>query len=131
MKKARFLNDLTTTQISDKESGRFKLKEPLLYFSKILGEITVPEGFVTDFASVPRLPLAYLAAGDTAHRPAVVHDYLYSCADVERSTADAVFLEAMEAVGVPWWRRRIMWAAVRSFGWSCRKPKTKLKGATA
>jgi len=34
-------------------------------------------GLETDFASVPRLPLAYLIAGNTAHKAAVIHDYLY------------------------------------------------------
>jgi hypothetical protein len=45
----------------------------------------------------------------------VLHDDLYA-KRAERSFADRVFLEAMEAEGVPWWRRRLMYAAVRAFG---------------
>ena len=39
--------------------------------------ITVPTGFFTDFASVPRMPFVFLLFGDVAHEAAVIHDYLY------------------------------------------------------
>ena len=39
--------------------------------------ITVPTGFLTDFASVPRMPFVFLLFGDVAHEAAVIHDYLY------------------------------------------------------
>jgi hypothetical protein len=98
-------------------STRWRIDEPLTFESATAGQtFTVPAGFVTDFASVPRLPLAYLLTGDTAHAPAVVHDWLYVTRKVDRKTADAVFLEAMEETGVPWWRRRLMWIAVRALG---------------
>ena len=78
-------------------------------------EITVPEGFSNDFASVPRIPLAFWLAGDTAHRSGVVHDYLYSV-KAPRNLADEVFMACMKAEGVPGWRRSLMYAAVRAFG---------------
>jgi hypothetical protein len=77
---------------------------------------TVPAGFVTDFASVPRVPLAFLLCGDTAHKAAVLHDYLYSQGGTDRSYADAVLRAGMAADGEPAWRRWAMWAAVRVFG---------------
>lgn len=100
-----------------REAGKRRLLAPLVYFSHIAGEIVVPTGFKTDFASVPRIPFAYLLAGDTAHAAAVIHDFLYRTKKVPRRIADAVFLEAMATSGVPWWRRRIMHLAVRTFGW--------------
>lgn len=100
-----------------KEKGKRRLLCPLVYISSIAGEIVVPEGFKTDFASVPRIPVAYLLTGDTANAAAVVHDYLYSTKKLPRRIADAVFLEAMAVSGVPWWRRRMMHLAVRAFGW--------------
>lgn len=57
--------------------------------------ITVPVGFVTDFASVPRLPLTYLIAGNTGHWAATVHDLLYRWGVVSRKDADIVFKEAL------------------------------------
>ena len=53
--------------------------------------IHVPHGFVTNFASVPRLPFAYLLFGGKGNRAAVVHDYLYSQADYPREWCDQVF----------------------------------------
>lgn len=111
--KAEFITTLCVQMLGD---DTWRLEHPLVYHSAIIGIVAVPEGFETDFASVPRIPIAYTLAGDTAHAPAVVHDYLYSDGSVERNVADAVFKEAMQVSGVPWWRRQMMWAAVRVFG---------------
>lgn len=94
----------------------WKLTQPLAFRSLVAGRVfVVPVGFLTDFASVPRLPLAYLLTGDTVHAPAVLHDWLIRERVVQRATADAIFLEAMEADGISWWRRKLMWLAVRSY----------------
>jgi hypothetical protein len=115
-----FLNTLEVTLIRGKEEdGRqmWKLVEPFMYASRIVGQtITVPAGFETDFASVPRLPLAYLIGGGEANEAAVVHDFLYVSKQTSKEVADNVFLEAMEESGVSWWRRKMMWAAVSAFG---------------
>jgi hypothetical protein len=96
----------------------WRLVAPLIYDSPVLGrQVVAPEGFVTDFASVPRLPLAYLLAGDTAHEAAVIHDYLYKYNTCTRAEADAVLDEASASLGEPWWRRQLMWTAVRVGGW--------------
>ena len=100
------------------------LLEPLVYYSSLLGRsIAVPAGFVTDFASVPRAPVAYFLAGNRGNRAAVVHDYLIVSNEVPRATADEVFLEALLATNVDEWRARTMYLAVQSFtqslsGWS-------------
>lgn len=87
------------------------------YYSAVLDRvIVVPDRFVTDFASVPRLPVVYLATGGVAVRASVLHDYLYRSHTATRAEADAVFLEAMKLTGIPWWRRNLMWLGVRAFG---------------
>jgi hypothetical protein len=97
--------------------NRWSLDEPLVYATDVKPRVfTVPKDFVTDFASVPRLPLVYLLTGNTAHAPAVVHDYLYRFSAEPRSVADKIFLEAMRVSGVPLWRRNAMYLAVRAFG---------------
>lgn len=99
------------------DAGRWRLLESLIYESEVAAQVVeVPAGYETDFASVPRVPVAYLAAGNTAHRAAVVHDWLYSVGTVSRQVADAVFREAAEASGVPAWRRWLLWAGVRIGG---------------
>lgn len=110
--RVEFLSDLRVAKLA---GDGWKVLEP--FSARIDGTqlVEVPAGFETDFASVPRLPLAYLTAGNTAHRAAVLHDYLYST-QAERSFADSVFVAAMEAEGIPWWRRKLMYGAVRIFG---------------
>lgn len=79
--------------------------------------VLVPSGFVTDFATVPRLPFAWLLAGRIADRSAVMHDWLYFTRDLSRAEADRMFLKAMRAEGVGQLRRMTMYIAVRLFGW--------------
>lgn len=116
----RFLSKLSG--VESENDRTFTLDQAFLYYSDVTGRvIKVPAGFVTDFASVPRVPLAYLLAGDTAKWAAVIHDYLYQAKPgnpdhVAKDVADSVFLEAMEASGQPKWRRTAMYWAVRLFG---------------
>ncbi len=80
--------------------------------------ITVPVGFYTDFASVPRfMPLVYACLGDTAHEPAVVHDWLYYAAITTREIADDILLEAMKVRGMSPWRYYPIYWGVRAGGW--------------
>jgi hypothetical protein len=90
------------------------LTEPLTYVTHNGRTITVPAGFQTDFASVPRLPLIFVLMGDTNHRAAVIHDYLYSTKEVSRKEADSIFVEAME--GPKSIQSRLMYLGVRLFG---------------
>ena len=117
---SHFVTDLEvrwhTTDTSPDKRGTRSLLAPLAYASDLLGRVLiVPGGFVTDFASVPRLPVAFLLAGDCAHEAAVCHDWLYSTHEVDRSMADAVFREAC-LIGEPEWRAWLMWAGVRIGG---------------
>lgn len=79
--------------------------------------ITVPAGFVTDFASVPRIMWAWIPPMGKWSGAAIVHDYGYVVQDRPRAEYDAIFLEAMGVLGVPWIRRHLMYLAVRIGGW--------------
>lgn len=113
------------TRLIDDQKDLHALLAVLIYVSTIAGmTFAVPTGFVTDFASVPRLPLVYWLVGNIARPAAVIHDYLYATGAVSREIADAVFLEAMEVLGIPAWKRYAMYGAVRSAGWMYyNKPK--------
>lgn len=82
--------------------------------------IAVPAGFVTDFASVPCGFWNFEPPLGEAGRAAVVHDYLYLSEGLEgrysRAEADAIFREALADLGVPPWKRSLLWAAVRVGG---------------
>jgi len=113
---SRFLSKFRGEPIS-LGSDNWLLLADLVYASNALNRvITAPAGFVTDFASVPRLPLAYLLFGNVAREAAVVHDFLYSTGTCSRKLADEVFAEASKACGVAAWRRGPMWLGVRLFG---------------
>ena len=120
--KAQFLTPLRAEQVTEDD---WKLTSSLRYWSAILNRmVVVPEGFVTDFASVPRLPFIYWFTGGKANAPAVIHDWFYrtNTEDITRATADALLAEAMDAKG--YWKVRTwsMWAGVRLGGyWSYDK----------
>lgn len=97
-------------------ASEWVLEEPLTYLSDEPDEIVVPAGFVTDLASIPRIFRGLLPQNDRHRLAAVVHDYLCRQAQSrkERARGDRIFREAMFDLGVPGWKRWVMWAAVRS-----------------
>lgn len=78
--------------------------------------VRIPVGTITDLATVPRLLWTIFPPHGQYAKAAIVHDYLYERAIGSKAFADAVFLEAMEVLGVPRWRRVLMYSAVRLFG---------------
>jgi len=87
--------------------------------------IVVPQGFLTDFASVPRFFWRIIPPDGEYTQAAVLHDFLYSIQDRERKASDKIFLEAMSVLEVPKWKRGVMYRAVRYFGWLAWKNKLK------
>lgn len=57
--------------------------------------IRVPPGFKTDFASVPRIPLAFWLFGGIGDYAAGAHDWLYYTAEYPRDICDAIFREIL------------------------------------
>lgn len=114
---SHFISQLYVEAADEHDSGRWRLTRPLFYASDVAKcVIIVPEGFVTDFASVPRMPVIYWLAGNVAAKAAVLHDYGYQSGMFNRAMCDAIFREASEVIGVPWFKRWIMWAGVRLGG---------------
>ncbi|POM15729.1 Protein of uncharacterised function (DUF1353) [Burkholderia cepacia] len=118
---SKFLSPLQVELISDATNsgrGTWRLTAPLPYQSEVARQVfVVPAGFETDFASVPRAPVAFLLTADSAHAASAVHDFLYTAPHpVSREIADAVLKEASIASGVPAWRAWLMWAGVRIGG---------------
>jgi hypothetical protein len=111
---SRFLTPLR----AERAGNVWTVLQPLIYESDVAQRVfIVPEGLTTDFASVPRLPLAFLLTGDCAQAAATIHDYAYRTAIVDRAMADKVFKEAAIASGEPAWRAALMYAGIRLGGW--------------
>jgi hypothetical protein len=114
---SRFLSKLSLENADNTDDGKWFITSPLVYQSDLaMQAFTVPVGFPTDLASVPRIPIIFDALGATANAPAALHDYLYTSHLTTRSMADAILREASASVGIPAWRSWMMWSGVRVFG---------------
>jgi hypothetical protein len=94
----------------------FKLTKPLTY-----GDITVPVGFVTNFASIPRALNWYINTSDPIIRDiAVVHDFLYVTkwlGKFTRKQADQILYEGMLELGASKAKAKLAYTAVRIGGY--------------
>lgn len=80
-------------------------------------KIKVPEGFITDFATIPRPFWSFLPPWGKYGKAAIVHDYLYDNAIRARKESDQIFLEIMRNSDVNTLIRYIIYYSVRTFGW--------------
>ncbi len=93
--------------------------------------ITVPAGFVTDLASVPRPMWSIYPPDGPWVKAAVIHDFLYDTGGgglwngtagitraqpYTRAQADHILREAMADRGIGPWERAVIWSAVRLGG---------------
>lgn len=103
----------------------FRLLEDLtvIYSGKI---ITVPKGFESDGASIPRFFWRGLfhPMDNRALKASIVHDYIYRQTDhcgLTRSVADDVFYDLLIENGVPKITAKTAWLGVRlggMFSWN-------------
>lgn len=81
-----------------------------------LSKVTVPAGFVTDFASIPRVFFTALRPDGEYTYPAIVHDYLYWAQTRPRDICDAIFKAGMEDFGISSVTIGPIYGAVRGAG---------------
>lgn len=91
--------------------------------------ITVPRGFVTDFASIPRIFWSALRPDGLYSYAAIIHDYLYWDQSVPRATADAILRFAMEDFRINPMTIPLIHKAVRLGGQSAWDENARLKAA--
>ncbi len=77
-------------------------------------DFTVPVGFATDLASIPRWARSLVPQIGPQNRPSVGHDYV--CAGLvpglTRFEGDLMFLDGMRRDGTSWLRRWMMYGGV-------------------
>tara|TARA_R110000850_G_scaffold22191_3_gene64755 strand:+ start:800 stop:1198 length:399 start_codon:yes stop_codon:yes gene_type:complete len=92
----------------------------------------VPSGFEYDVASIPRVFWLLIAPRELGYKAPLAHDYLLSKqgyvsletegrkfrARITRKDADKLFAVLMREAGVPRWKRRLAYRAVRLWGWA-------------
>lgn len=99
-----------------------------VYYSPL--NLTIPQGYVTDFSSVPRFLWWFIPPHGRAMAASVLHDYFYTNrplqpslgvgpdarVEIERYIADRLFLENLQTSGIKKWQSVLMYWAVRLFG---------------
>lgn len=112
MKQIQFLTELYVQILKD---NSFRLSRDF-YFSVFTQEYIVPEGFETDLASVPRVPVVYFLVGGRGHKAAVIHDWLYVHGVYTRADADSIYYHALRESGVGYAYAQMMYRGVRLGG---------------
>lgn len=91
----------------------------------------VPQGFRTDFFSVPWVFRRFFPKWDRGWEASVLHDWFYQTqpVGVSRELADYILLLHMEELRVGWLKRKMKYHAVRIGGWRAwnRREETILK----
>ena len=114
--------DEIRVRLSDYKDGvRWFVMEHYFRVITSKGMFTVPTGFVTDIASVPKAFQSILSPMGEFAPAAIAHDWMYSRASngyfpADRAMADRIFLELMYNLGVPWHTRTAIYYAVRLAG---------------
>lgn len=117
--------------------GRFAdpiyfLREPIKWSpdqgQESLNSVSVPVGFVTDFASIPRIFWSLLPPDGIYAYAAIIHDYLYWQQITKREDADLIFKHVMEDFKVSTVMVEIIYSAVRLGGQSAWNSNAKLRG---
>jgi len=76
----------------------------------------VPKGLTSDGASLPRILWRFESPYGRVLEAAVHHDRRYRLKIGTRKEADDLFLEGMKALGIPAWKRQILYLGVRAGG---------------
>jgi hypothetical protein len=76
-------------------------------------EFIVPAGYITDFATVPRIAVWLIPRFGVYTIAAIFHDWLLTHSDVSSIDADNLFRRCLRDLGVPPYRRNLMWTGVR------------------
>ena len=94
----------------------WELTKPLIYHARKRDFVAAPH-MHTDFASVPRPFVWFLPRYGRYTKAAILHDHLWQVevpkGQITRRDADGILRQAMRQLEVPFFRRWIMWAAVR------------------
>jgi len=116
---SQFTTPLDVRPLSD--GKRWVLLANFSYDVGYLGSgdtICVPAGFITDFASIPKLAWSIIGGPWGKYGKAtVIHDYLFETQQRSWRETNQIFLEGMRVLGVPWWKRTTMYSMVVAFSW--------------
>lgn len=104
----------------DQMGGRreFSLYAPHRQFNADGSVHLVEQGDLSDGASIPRFLWRFESPYGRSLEAAVHHDQKYRKRIGTRKAADDQFLEGLKVLGIPAWKRQLMYWGVRTFGGS-------------
>lgn len=105
-------------QVIPGDATDWLVAQDFIYITDAGEVIPIPKGLKTDLASTPRIVWNIYPPFGLYTGAAIVHDDLYTTGRFVRSKCDAILLEAMEAEGVSWFTRHLIYRMVRLFGWA-------------
>lgn len=123
-----FLTDCSLTPLTRPIAGGGTYTIPDLWYTSgddlvwqdvEFGRITVPQGFITDDASVPKFLdwIPFLDRQGLSRRPGIAHDALYSLGRIKgKDWCDRFLKAACMAEGMKPWQARAYYQGVHLFG---------------
>lgn len=89
-------------------------------FYSQFGPVHVREGDTSDGGSAPRILWPVISPLDSDMADAAfVHDTIYRDRHTKftRKQADLIMLEALQEIGMPFWKRQMVYRTLRACGW--------------
>lgn len=90
----------------------------LFDFKKEIYSIQIPQGFSTNFASIPKIFRGLISNVGKYNEQFLLHDFLYSKLSQEsftRKDADDILLEKLKEFGMNFVERNLVYSSVRLF----------------
>lgn len=87
----------------------------------------VPKGFITDFASVPKVFWMFLPPWNDYGRASILHDYQYCSGCLPKKESDKMMLDTMKKDGVRAFRRVMIFISVSLFGAPAYRKAAKMR----
>lgn len=102
---------------ADPQPDMWIIDTSLIWDDPIYGTITVPKGFRTDLASIPRFlrGISFLDPNGVSRRPAAVHDWLYAL-QRDKRRADNFLRDSLLAEGANQATAHLFYYGVHWFG---------------
>jgi hypothetical protein len=104
--------------IADPVPDYWIIATPLTWKDPIFGTLTVPQGFRTDLASIPRAfrNIPFLDPSGVSRRPAAMHDWLYCWRGIGKDNADEFLKQSLIAEGASAAVAAVFYLGVHEFG---------------
>lgn len=104
--------------LADSVPDFWVIAAPLIWVDSVYGTLTIPQGFRTDLASIPRAfrNIPCLDPAGLSRRPAAAHDWLYAWRGWSKDKADAFLKDALIAEGAEQGVAEVFYLGVHEFG---------------